>query len=235
MTEDRSAPAGDALARVEAAVRDSGLDPRGAFHPRPQDAVPPLADGRPTLTLVLLGNAGPRMWDAFAPTRTFGPHPLDHWTREVVTALAQRLGATPLFPFDGPPHHPFQRWAMRAGPVHPSPLGILVHPELGLWHAYRAALALGEHLPLPPRASTASPCDACADRPCLSACPVGAFAPEGFDPAACGDWLARPRGERCMHDGCAARLACPVGRDRRYAPAQMRFHMAAFARAVDRS
>ena len=38
---------------------------------------------------------------------------------------------------------------MRAEAVAPSPLGILIHPDYGLWHAYRGALAFAERLALP--------------------------------------------------------------------------------------
>ena len=71
--------------------------------------------------------------------------------------LAPGFGATALFPFGGPPWLPFQRWAMKADCVTASPLGILIHPDFGLWHAYRGALAFAEQLDLPPSAAPAKP------------------------------------------------------------------------------
>ena len=53
------------------------------------------------------------------------------------------------------------RWAQRAEPLHPSPLGVLIHPVHGLWHAYRGALAFAEPIELPPRADLPSPCASC--------------------------------------------------------------------------
>ena len=158
-------------AAVDAAVRARGLVARGGFHPRAEDGVPGLADGRPAGTLVLAGNAGPAMWRAFAaaPEASAGPDPLDRWTARVLTELAGRIGAEALFPFGGPPYLPFVRWAKRAEPVAESPLGMLIHPDYGLWHAYRGALAFAEVLDLPPRADRPRPCDTCAGRPCLSA------------------------------------------------------------------
>ena len=97
--------------------------------------------------------------------------------------VARRFDATALYPSDGPPYLPFQRWAMKAEPVRSSPLGILIHPDYGLWHGYRGALAFAGALPLPPRDERASPCDDCADRPCLSTCPVAAFGEAGYDVA----------------------------------------------------
>lgn len=221
------------LDTIAHAVGSTGLILRGGFHPRPEDGLPPLPGGGAGRTLLLLGIVGPGAWQAFAvsPERRCADHPLDTWTRRIVSGLAGRFGALPLFPFDGPPYWPFQRWAMRAEPVAPSPLGILIHPEYGLWHAYRAALLFGETIALPPRGEQASPCETCADRPCLSACPVAAFTGSAYRVEACAEHISAPAGAMCMEEGCRARDACPVGRAYRYPPEQIRFHMAAFRRA----
>ena len=146
----------------------------------------------------------------------------------MIDGLARQLGGTALYPFGGPPFRPFVAWAKRAEDLRESPLGILIHPEHGLWHAYRGALALAEVLPLPAWRNRPSPCESCRDKPCLQACPVGAFGPAGYDVAACVGFLGGPAGASCLDGGCQARRACPVGRDLCYDPAQARFHMAAF-------
>ncbi len=221
------------LAAVESALDDAGLAPRGAFHPGPGDGVPPLADGRATGTLVLAGNVGGAMWQAFSRARRAedGPNPLDAWTRRVLTALAADLGGDALFPFGGPPYLPFQRWARCAGPLWPSPIGPLIHPDYGLWHAYRGALAFAGRFDLPPRDERPSPCETCADKPCLTTCPVGALTPGGYDVGTCAGHIASAAGEDCMALSCRARRACPVGREYTYGPEQSRFHMEAFLRA----
>ncbi len=220
---------------IDRALRARGLAPRGAFHPDPADGVPALPDGRASATLILAGNAGPEMWEAFRESRPAAAHalanPLDAWSRRCLGALGREFGATALFPFGAPPHLPFQRWAQRAESVHPSPLGLLIHPDYGLWHGYRGALAFGHALALPPREQRPSPCEACTEKPCLAACPVGAFGADGYDVAACVGYLDGARGGDCLAAGCAARRACPVGRGYRYGPAQARFHMAAFLEA----
>jgi hypothetical protein len=208
---------------IETAIAAAGLTPRGGFHPGPEDAVP----GNPR-TVILLGNAGPHFWHAFTDARRDEPAPLDAWTRRAVDKLAADLGARALFPFEGPPYLPFQRWAQKCEPVHPSPIGALIHPVYGLWHAYRAALIFDVKIGLPEIASAPSPCDACADKPCLTTCPVGAFTGKTYNVPACVGFLATGGGEDCLGFGCAARRACPVGRDFIYEPAQARFHMAAF-------
>lgn len=195
--------------------------------------MPDVADPTPTRTLLLVGNVGGELWPAFAPHIDGERHALDRWTRTTVAAIADRFDARAMYPFDSPPL-PFQQWAMRCEPVRPSPLGILMHPDYGLWHAYRAALLFADVIDLPAVEDRPSPCETCVDRPCLTACPVGAFTASGYEVAACADHLDSPAGRDCLDNGCRARAACPVAASRAYPPDQTRFHMAAFHRAVGR-
>ncbi|MGQ0675498.1 MAG: ferredoxin, partial [Rhodospirillales bacterium] len=200
------------LQRLAAALAPSGLILRGGFHPRGRDEAPPLPDGRAARTLVMVGNAGAKdgnaMWRAFSAARARypGDDPLNRWTRDAVEPVARMAGAAALFPFDRPRacsrHWPFQRWAMRAESVAPSPLGILIHPEYGLWHAYRAALAFAQALDLPARAERPSPCESCAAKPCLASCPVEAFKGGGYDAPRCAGFLDTAEGGDCMERGC---------------------------------
>jgi hypothetical protein len=220
---------------VQDAVAETGLLVRGGFHPVAEDGVP----GGPE-TVVLVGNAGPSMWDAFADAtgpgdREEGPNPLDDWTRRVLAPVVGALGARALYPFEGPPYLPFQSWALRTGGVHVSPIGPLIDPEFGLWHAYRGALAFDEPIALP-ETGHLSPCDGCAEKPCLGACPVKAFTPsdEGmaeYDIPACIGHISSAAGEDCLGGSCLARRACPVGRDYVYGPDQSWFHMQRFVKA----
>ena len=214
-------------------VEADGLTFLGAFHVAAGDAVPPFGDGSCAATLVLVGNAGPGMWSVFAKSNEANdgaPDALDRWSRRIVSRLARSLGAAAHFPFGGPPWLPFIRWAQRAGPVYPSPIGPLVHPDHGLWHAYRGALAFRERLELPPPDTRPSPCGTCTDKPCLSACPVEAFSADGYDVAGCVAHIASRAGARCLGGGCLARHACPVGRDAAYGASQAGFHMRSFLR-----
>jgi hypothetical protein len=192
-----------------------------------------MADGRAVGTLVLVGVVGESSWDAFqaAEESRLSPDPLDRWSRRVVGELAAELGGEALFPFGGPPFLPFIRWARRAEAVYPSPIGPLIHPDYGLWHAYRGALAFADAIDLPPVDTRPRPCDTCADKPCLSTCPVGAFSVQGYDVPACIEHIGGARGGECLGAGCLARRACPVGVTYRYAAAQMGFHMRAFLAA----
>jgi hypothetical protein len=216
---------------IFSAIECAGLAARGAFRLTESERAGALADAR---TIVLIGVAGRRGWDAYAASpeaRDGLDHPLDRFSRRIIDALGAELGAVALYPFGGPPHWPFQRWARRAEPVHPSPIGVLIHPTYGLWHSYRGALAFVEPLDVPPLEAARSPCETCRGRPCLGACPVGAFSADGYDVAASAAHLKSPAGADCMTGGCLARRACPVGAEHRHAADQAAFTMRAFLRA----
>ncbi|MEX2454542.1 MAG: ferredoxin, partial [Rhodospirillaceae bacterium] len=129
------------LHRLAERLSPNGLLVRGGFHPRAGDDAPLLDDGTRPATLLLIGNAGPAMWHAFRtqPDRS-GRHPLDDWLHGRIRSVAADVGAGVRFPNDGPPFVPIQDWAARAEPVHRSPIGLMIHPEYGLWHVYRAVL-----------------------------------------------------------------------------------------------
>jgi len=143
--------------------------------------------------------------------------------------VARSLGADILFPFDGPPYHPIISWAQRAEGLSLSPIGLLIHPCFGLWHAYRCALLFSHVLDLPLPLST-NPCKSCLDKPCLATCPVGAFGADGYDVLACVCHIKSSIGDDCLGQGCRARRACPIGPHYLYEPEQAAFHMAAFLR-----
>jgi len=230
----KTQPATGGLDRIERDIEALGLVVFGGFLPEPAGRVPALSDGRAAASLLMIGNAGPAAWRVFsaAPEASDGaPDPMDRWSRRVLGRLADDHGGAAVFPSDGPPYPPFVAWAKRAAPVRESPIGMLIHPVYGLWHAYRGALALPERLALPPAASGAYPCDGCPDKPCLSTCPVSAFGPEGYDVSACAAHIAAPAGADCLGLGCRARRACPIGREFVYDPPQAAFHMTAFLAA----
>ena len=197
----------------------------GSFHPGPEDRVPGAAG-----TLVLIGNAGPRMWQRFSAERTDTATTMDAWTEKVLMELAERLGGSMLFPFAKPPL-PFLSWAQKAKAGFVSPLGLNIHPDFGLWHAFRGALVMPQALNLPSASGAAHPCESCSAKPCLNTCPVAAFDGAGYDVDICAAHIATPEGHECLDQGCKARRACPVGTHYQYLPEQANFHMSAFLKA----
>lgn len=222
------------IAELEDALARHGLRVRGGFATDGAIDQAILTHAPWARTVILVGNVGSELWDrsGAAIAAMAGPDPLDRWTRQTIDPIARSMEGAALYPFDGPPYWPFQRWAERAEGVRASPIGIQIHPEYGLWHAYRAAILLRSALALP-RAEQAHPCDTCADRPCLTHCPVSAFSPGGYDVDRCVDHVVAVQHESgtCSDIGCLARLACPVGAQWRYRPDHARFHMSAFVTA----
>jgi hypothetical protein len=193
---------------------------------------PVARDDRPG-SLLLVGFLGRSLWPHFQAARRDEADPFDAWTKRVLDPLAQQVGAEILYPFEGPPWHPFQRWAMRAEGLAQSPVGPLIHPVYGLWHGYRAALVFKQPLHGPTQPPAANPCLDCQDRPCLTACPAGVFDQGRYDLPACLNYL-KQGANPCVAGGCLARRGCPVGAAHAYAPEQAAFHTRAFLNAMDR-
>lgn len=217
---------------IRAALAPHGLFLRGTVNFDRDGEGPVLAGGRAARAVVLIGNQGGSLWEPFSRWRKENAaslHPLDDWSKSVIRPLAKRSGAAVFFPSD-PPYQPFQQWAMRAEGLKPSPLGILIHPQYGLWHGYRAALAFAKAMPATGHPAGQHLCEDCAGKPCLSSCPAGAVLPGGFDPGRCRGHLSAPQGAECMQTGCLARSACPIGASYRYSPEQLVFHMNALIR-----
>ena len=206
-------------------IRRAGFVPFGWFEPNASDRVP--GDAK---FVVLVGNAGPDMFRRFSRERDITSDRIDNWTREVMEGLASDLSAQVVFPFDKPPL-PFLTWARRAGAGHVSPLGLNIHATYGLWHAFRAALLFPVAFDLPMQSAGAHPCETCADKPCLKACPVNAFDGSTYNIASCTSHISSSVGEGCMSGGCLARRACPIGKAFTYPPVQAQFFMRAFVEA----
>jgi epoxyqueuosine reductase len=213
-----------ALPALETKLAEERLEVLGGF------AVAEGEDGFPagTRTLVLLGPQEPGFWPHLQVQPEWGgPDPVDRWSRRVIGRIACDLGAKALFPFGGPPYHPFYKWALRTGRVWDSPVRLLVHSGQGLMVSFRGALALKEVVDVPP--AVPRPCDGCA-APCLTACPAGALTGAGYDVPACHAWLNKAEGAACLTGGCHVRRACPVSQSYARLPEQSAYHMGQFHR-----
>ena len=224
---------------LESSLARQGLLLRGGWVPLPDDDLPALETG-PVAVVWMVGQVGSECWPVFSKSVFLSdglPDPLDRWSQATGDGLARECGGRAIYPSDGPPYVPFQQWARRAEPLSTSPLMLQIHPQYGLWHAYRFALALPVleaqdaaallHTATPPEVDL---CLSCDGQPCLSACPVDAFTRNAaYDVDRCAGHLHAPAGSDCLASGCLARRACPVGASYRYVQPHATFHMASFA------
>ena len=213
------------LGRLEERAAEERLAILGRLAILPEDGLS-TGDG----TLVLLGPAEPGYWahvTSRSEWRDGVADPVDRWSRRAIGRIACEIGAKAVFPFGGPPWWPFFAWALRSGRAWQSPVRLLVHDVQGLMVSFRGAIALRE--PFVPDPSPArSPCDTCAGRPCLTACPAGALTGAGYDVARCHAFLDLPDGESCLARGCSVRRACPVSQAYGRLDQQSAYHMRQF-------
>ncbi len=203
--------------KAQVLLAPSGLHTFGWFN----------ADGKAGL---LVGNIGSSLWSQFYSSSEFNddePDGLNRWTVNTLSPVAEQICAEIRFPF-GDPVWPFQRYAVEAMGMQQSPIGLLIHPEYGLWTAFRAALIFNIELGQVSKINSVHPCDTCTDKPCLTSCPVSAFTDQGYDYLACKSHVRSDEGADCFTGGCIARHACPVGCKYIYEPEHQAFHMRAF-------
>ncbi len=164
----------------------------------------------------------PDFWQKFKASSEFTDgldDPMDRYSKRVIKAIAERNGIEAAFPSDRP-YPPFIKWALEAEDVFLSPTGLLVHKKFGLWISFRGALKV----PTARVSKDQSPCEDCP-KPCLTACPVGAFEGGEYDIERCKTHLRS--GDVDCWQGCLARRSCPANHITRD-PEQSEFHMKAF-------
>ena len=175
--------------------------------------------------LVLVGNGGRQFWEALSRFGFRTDDPVDYFSIHLVERLVEEYlgGARSQIVYPGRPGAPLIRLGELAGWSTPSPIGPGIHPEYGLWFAYRVAFLTDAPLPVTEQRKPHRPCDECAEKPCIGACPAGAVRwPVDFQLEPClRHRLAE--GSACA-DKCLARLACPVATEHRYTPEQVRYH-----------
>lgn len=187
---------------------------------------------------MLIGNAGHAMWPFFSQSSEYSDgqkDPMNRWTKRIVSETMRDVVCEIRHPFDEP-YWPFQRIACEAMNIQPSPLGILIHPDYGLWHAFRAIIIVNQNSSLAldienmihQVQKSFHPCDTCIQKPCLTSCPVSAFDGTGLDRSGCFTHLDSNSEPDCMTIGCGARNACPVGAAYKYENAQIEFHMKSY-------
>ncbi|WP_150524137.1 hypothetical protein [Roseibium sediminis] len=225
-------------AEIEREVSAAGFHPVGTIVSDRDEAGSSVVRHDNPCQLLLVGSLGSDFWTVFSASTEAAdglPDAMDRFTRRVLGGLAETFGVEVLFPFDGPPYYPFQRWAKAYGGFSQSPLGVLAHESYGPWLGLRGAFVLpgvgeGEREPhiLADGRCGNGPCGACVDKPCLNVCPVNAISSsQGYDYMTCRAYLSRTQDAACWH-GCLARRACPFGQEHAHVSEQARFHMMSF-------
>ena len=188
---------------------------------------------------ILVGNFGPKMWRSFKVSPEYADaldDSMNRWTKRILDDVGQHGQAIEvLYPFDRP-FWPFQRILSAATGAKQSPVGQYIHPVYGLWHAVRGVFVYNSVREIDniinclpkEREYLNHPCDVCKDKPCLTACPVGAFDDTSLNVETCHTHLASGEEPDCLTLGCRARGACPVGEEHVYDSDQIQFHMGAY-------
>lgn len=212
------------LKLLDDTARECGLAITGVASLTPQDGFDD------SLSSIALLSPNPNtFWSLFSVSQQANdglPNPIDRWSNTTILNIASLVEGLAVFPFEGPPYHPFSTWAQRAGVAWQSPSGLLVHADYGLWISFRGAVALEIRSDAPTDIS--SPCATCP-RPCLQVCPVNAVTSGAFDSQSCVGHVRAKEGVNCANFGCLARRACPIGQHFAPPPQQVRAHMKAFA------
>lgn len=176
-------------------------------------------------SLILIGHAGRRLWDALHEHGLETADPVDYYsTQQAHRFVADYLDGAPgylLYPSDLPIS--LTTLGELVGWSHPSPAGLGIHPDYGLWWAYRAAFVTTLALPTAVVHETQSPCDSCVAKPCVGACPAGAtHTTQPIHWHTCAHHRLTPH-STCANQ-CLARLACPIAPQHRYTTAQISYH-----------
>ncbi len=183
-----------------------------------------------TRAILVFGSGGPTLWNALIADLGAHPehlsaeaHPLDAYVRRAVEQVDLGLGGVRRRWFfaaaDAELHLDFRMLADLAGLGGRSRMGLVLHPEFGLWLGLRAACFVDQAVPLS-AAIEEDPCAGCP-APCIPACPGDAFVDGAWSVDRCAAFHAASR--RCA-SSCDARSACPKGAEHRYGPDETVYH-----------
>ncbi|MBY0413966.1 MAG: hypothetical protein K2Q18_07365 [Bdellovibrionales bacterium] len=120
--------------------------------------------------LILLGAGGKTLWKNLPLPIKHDEHPIDKFTlfhiKEFSKNILQDDDIEIIFPND---HYllPLQQLGRFFNLSKPSPIGIDISEEFGLWFAYRGAFLTSKKIPSSFKKVFSSSCEACSARPCL--------------------------------------------------------------------
>ena len=180
---------------------------------------------RESLSLILIGNGGPALWTTIPNTYRNRPDPIDNYSIECATAIADQMLEKHRYSilYPGETFPPLQSLGELAGWHNPSPLGIGINKRWGLWFAYRCLILTDAALPEIRSDFGDHPCTTCTQRHCISACPAHALNDRfALELKRCVTYRLKT-GSHCSAN-CVARLSCPVRVEERYSMPQIAYH-----------
>ncbi len=179
-------------------------------------------------SLLLIGSAGVDLWKKMPVSFLDRENPIDEYSRQRVAEILQRElpgeDCRILFPAASlsDPLPSLQKLGEIAGWHSPSPLGLGINEQFGLWFAYRAVVSVARPLTASRLDERPSPCVSCVEKPCVSSCPASAITfGRHPDLKSCVQFRAKsasPCAERCL-----SRLGCPVATQWRYSQEQLSY------------
>ena len=185
-------------------------------------------------SLLLVGHAGKKFWEAFSQSefwlRAPDSDPVDNYSAAVTQqALDKYLPTTTkhlLFPTVDCPIN-LMALGREFGWHTPSPLGMGIHQEYGLWSAYRAVWWLDDVVQESTKPAlqveTSDICSQCQTQECVVACPGTAITyGKRPDLGRCADYRLEDNSQ-CAST-CLSRMACPYAAKHRYAAPQVHYH-----------
>ncbi|MDJ0956589.1 MAG: hypothetical protein QNI91_07020 [Arenicellales bacterium] len=182
-------------------------------------------------SLILIGHSGNMMWRRLHEQADKGRDPVDEFSVFYAKLFVEKYldGCAYVVLYPGELPIPLQQLGELAGWQHRSPLGLGINKVSGPWFGYRAALLVGIKLPAMVDLPGESPCEQCADKPCITTCPANALSASRLpNVSACVDYRLQKRSP-CAQQ-CIARLACPVGSEFRYCDEQINYF---YGRSLD--
>ena len=177
-------------------------------------------------SIILLAHGGEELWRQLPHPIHEDDDPIDNFSLRAMREFADSVidgECKILFPLTDY-LLPLQKLSRELNLSRPSPLGLDISQNFGVWFAFRGMLITKRDIPsLVPRPFE-SPCLTCKSQECANACPVGAVKlNSSFEIKTCADYRFSD-GSACA-DKCLARLACPYQSEHRYEILQTQYHM----------
>lgn len=214
------------LSNLKEAAQQVGLNLVGVADGRPYQHILPDCQ-----TAIVFANGGRDLWTHFLEDLRANPshltetaHPLDDFIGRWIQSVDPNPDSTRRWiqcAEESDVFIDFRPLAVSAGLGTPSLLGLVIHPEYGLWVSMRAVLLSTAVFEATPMNTNPSPCAQCVEKPCISACPGKAVTISGWSVQQCATF----HGESTLcATQCHSRQSCPVGVRHRHSDLQHTYH-----------